>query len=232
MAASSVPITTALAPATSRRRTLFLGCLRRRFWMMRCDRRSTQGAAWSYKKTGGQPWPVADREGLGRSRGGVTTKIHLVADSQCRPISWVASAGRRHDCLAFAAVMADIRIGRGHCRRPRTRPDRVMADKAYSTRKIRIALRSRGIKVTIPEPSNQIAGRVSRGSAGGRSPRFEKQIYKDRNTVERGISRLRGYRAVATRYDKREVVYKGTIDVASIVIWLRDPTEADPRDTP
>jgi transposase len=75
-------------------------------------------------------------------------------------------------------------------------------------------------------------GGCERGSAGGRSPRFEKQIYKDRNTVERGISRLRGYRAVATRYDKREVVYKGTIDVASIVIWLRDPTEADPRDTP
>ena len=111
----------------------------------------------------------------------MTTKIHLVADSQCRPIARVTSAGRRHDCLAFAAVMADIRIGRGHCGRPRTRPDRVMADKAYSTRKIRIALRSRGIKVTIPEPSNQIAGRVSRGSAGGRSPRFEKQIYKDRN---------------------------------------------------
>ena len=107
-----------------------------------------------------------------------------------------------------------------------------MADKAYSTRKIRIALRSRGIKATIPEPSNQIAGPVSRGSAGGRPPRFDKQIYKDRNTVERGISRLRGYRAVATRYDKREVVYKGTINVASIVIWLRDPTKADPRDTP
>ena len=107
-----------------------------------------------------------------------------------------------------------------------------MADKAYSTRKIRITLRSRGIKTTIPEPANQIAGRLSRGSAGGRPPRFDKEIYKDRNTVERAINRLRGYRAVATRYDKREFVYKGTIDVASIRIWLRDPTEPDPRDTP
>jgi len=128
--------------------------------------------------------------------------------------------------------MADIRIRRRRGGRPRTRTDRVIADKAYSTRKIRITLRSRGIKATIPEPANQIAGRLSRGSAGGRPPRFDKEIYKDRNTVERAINRLRGYRAVATRYDKREFVYKGTIDVASIRIWLRDPTEPDPRDTP
>ena len=169
---------------------------------------------------------------MGRSRGGVTTKIHLVADSHCRPIARVTSAGQRHDSLAFTAVMADIRIRRRRGGRPRTRPDRVLADKAYSTRKIRITLRSRGIKATIPEPANQIAGRASRGSAGGRPPRFDKEIYKDRNTVERAINRLRGYRGVATRYDKREFVYKGTIDVASIMIWLRDPTESDLRDTP
>lgn len=48
--------------------------------------------------------------------------------------------------------------------------------------------------------------------------------------MERAINRLRGYRAVATRYDKREFVYKGTIDVASIGIWLRQPADQDPRD--
>ena len=114
----------------------------------------------------------------------------------------------------------------------RTRPDRVLADRAYSTRRIRITLRSRGIKATIPEPANQITGRLSRGSAGGRPLGFDKEIYQDRNTVERAINRLRGYRGVATRYDKREFVYRGTIDVARIRIWLRDPTEPDPRDTP
>ena len=97
----------------------------------------------------------------------------------------------------------------------------MLADKAYSTRKIRDALRRRGIKATISEPSNQVAGRKSRGSKGGRPPKSDKQIYKARNTVGRAINRLRGYRAVATRYDKREFVYKGTIDVASIGIWLR-----------
>ena len=165
---------------------------------------------------------------MGRSRGGVTTKIHLVADSRCRPVARVTTAGQRHDSVAFTAVMADISIVRS----AGSRPDRVLADKAYSTRKIRDALRCRGIKATIPEPSNQIAGRVKRGSRGGRPPKFDKEIYKTRNTVERAINRLRGYRAVATRYDKREFVYKGTIDVASIGIWLREPANQDPRDTP
>jgi transposase len=133
--------------------------------------------------------------------------------------------------VAFTAVMTDISIIRSCGGPPRTRPDRVLADKAYSTRRIRDALRCRGIKATIPEPSNQVAGRAGRGSKGGRPPKFDKKIYKDRNTVERAINRLRGYRAVATRYDKREFVYKGTIDVASIGIWLREPTDQDPRDT-
>ena len=181
--------------------------------------------------SGERPEVVPDREGLGRSRGGLTTKIHLVADSRCRPIARVTTAGQRHDSVAFTAVMADISIGRSCGGPPRTRPDRVLADKAYSSKKIRNALRGRGIKATIPEPSTQIAGRVSRGSKGGRPPRFDKEIYKTRNTVERAINRLRGYRAVATRYDKREFVYKGTIDVASIGIWLRKPVDQDPRDT-
>lgn len=168
---------------------------------------------------------------MGRSRGGVTTKIHLAADAQCRPIARVTTAGQRHDSVAFTALMTDISITRSCGSPARTRPDRVLADKAYSTRRIRDALRCRGIKATIPEPSNQVAGRVKRGFRGGRPPKFDKEVYKDRNTVERAINRLRGYRAVATRYDKREFVYKGTIDIASIGIWLRKPARQDPRDT-
>jgi len=186
------------------------------------SRRSrAQGDRSNDTDSGEKPVAVPDREGLGRSRGGGTTKIHLVADSRCRPIARVTTAGQRHDSVAFTPVMADISIVRSCGATPRTRPDRVLADKAYSTRKIRDTLRRRGIKATIPEPSNQVTGRKSRGSKGGRPPKFDRQIYKARNTVERAINRLRGYRAVATRYDKREFVYKGTIDVASIGIWLR-----------
>ena len=106
-----------------------------------------------------------------------------------------------------------------------------MADKAYSTRRIRTSLRSRGIKTTIPEPANQIARRLGRASLGGRPPAFDREAYQRRNAVERAFNKLRGTRAVATRYDKREFVYKGTIDVATIRIWLRDPTLTRPRDT-
>ena len=59
--------------------------------------------------------------------------------------------------------------------------------------------------------------------AGGRPPVFDAARYKERNTVERCFSKLKQFRAVATRYDKRDFMYQGTVDVASIRIWLRDP---------
>jgi len=96
---------------------------------------------------------------------------------------------------------------------------------------IRTALRARCIKATIPSKANEITGRTRRGSKGGRPPAFDKAAYKTRNVVERTINKLRQTRAVATRYDKREFVYRGTIDVASIRIWLRDPPETHSRDT-
>lgn len=108
----------------------------------------------------------------------------------------------------------------------------MLADKAYSTRKIRKHLRKNRIKATIPEPVNQIDARLAKGAKGGRPPKLDTEIYKNRNTVERAINKLRGYRAVATRYDKRDFVYRGTIDVATIGIWLRNPTNQDPLDTP
>jgi transposase len=81
-----------------------------------------------------------------------------------------------------------------------------MADKTYSTRRIRTSLRGRGITATIPEPANQIAGRLGRAGFGGRPPAFDREAYKRRNAVERAFNKLRGTRAVATRYDKREFV--------------------------
>jgi len=158
--------------------------------------------------------------------------VHLAADTRCRPVSRVTSAGQRHDSLAFGPVLAGIRIRRRGGGRPRTRPDRVLADKAYSSRRIRTSLRSKGIKATIPEPADQIAARKAKGMHGGRPPAFDPDIYKQRNTVERAINKLREVRAVGTRYDKRDYVFRGTIDVASIRIWLRDPVRQHSRDTP
>jgi transposase len=135
----------------------------------------------------------------------------------------VTSPGQRHDSLAFAPVMSRLNIGRRGPRRPRTRPGRVLGDKAYSSAAIRAHLRRRGIKAVIPEPADQARNRRRRDRRGGRPPAFDKQAYKQRNTVERAFCLLRQHRAVATRYGKRDYVWRGTIDVASIKIWLRHP---------
>jgi len=144
----------------------------------------------------------------------------------------VTSAGQRHDSVAFIPLMGRLKIARRGPGRPRTRPGRVLADKAYSSRAIRSHLRRRRIRTTIPEPADQIRGRLRRGSKGGRPPAFDPETYKQRNTVERAFCRLRQHRAVATRYDKRDFVYRGTVDVAAIRTWLRDLTQQDLRDTP
>jgi transposase len=140
----------------------------------------------------------------------------------------VTTAGQRHDSQAFEPLMKRLRIARIGPGHPRTRPGQLLADKAYSNKTIRAHLRRRGITATIPEPADQIAHRQRRGSKGGRRPKFDPVAYRDRNTVERTINKLRAYRAVAMRTDKRDYVYRGTIDVASIRIWLRDPARQDP----
>lgn len=162
----------------------------------------------------------------------MSTKIHLLADVQCRPLAQGTTAGQRHDSVAFEPLMGRLRIHRLGPGRPRTRPTRLLADKAYSNRKIRSHLRRRKIKATIPEKSDQRKTRAAKGSGGGRPCAFDTETYKDRNTVERTINKLKGFRAVAMRTDKREFVFRGTIDVASIKIWLRHPPKQDPTDTP
>jgi len=80
--------------------------------------------------------------------------------------------------------MAGIAISRPGRGRPRTRPGRILGDKAYSSRAIRGHLRRRGITATIPEPADQKANRTRRGRRGGRPPAFDAERYKQRNTVE------------------------------------------------
>jgi hypothetical protein len=111
-----------------------------------------------------------DREALGRSRGGLTSKIHLVADTRCRPLARVTTAGQRHDSLAIAPAMAALRIARPGPGRPRTRPGRLLADTTYSSKATRTYLRRRKIKATIPEPADQIAGRRRKGSSTAQAP--------------------------------------------------------------
>lgn len=165
-----------------------------------------------------------EREGLGRSRGGLSTKTHLLADARCRPLAAVLSPGQRGDTLAYPVLMARLRIARRGPGRPRTRPDHLLGDKAYSAGPLRADLRRRGIRATIPVKDDQAAHRRRRGSRGGRPPAFDAEAYKTRNVVERAFNKLKDYRAFAMRTDKRGYIYTGTTTVAAIRIWLRDLT--------
>ncbi|SOB88782.1 Transposase DDE domain-containing protein [Streptomyces sp. 1331.2] len=114
--------------------------------------------------------------------------------------------------------MAALRVPRP-VGRPRTRPIMVLADRAYSSRAIREHLRRRKIRAVIPQPSDQIANRRRKGRLGGRPPAFDREAYKQRNTVERCINRLKNWRGLATRYEKTATVFTAGLHIAGIFIW-------------
>ncbi|MFF7251382.1 IS5 family transposase [Embleya sp. NPDC008237] len=165
----------------------------------------------------------AGREGLGRSRGGLTTKLHVAVGGRGLPLSIVVTPGQAGDGPALDAVLAGIRVLRLGPGRPRVRPIRLIADRAYSSRAIRARLRAAGVRVVIPERADQRANRRRRGRAGGRPPAFDREAYRERNVVERCFARLKQFRAIATRFDKLAARYTAGVVLASLILWLREP---------
>jgi transposase len=141
-------------------------------------------------------------------------------DGRGLPLVVLLTAGQANDSPMFPHLLGELRVPRLGPGRPRTRPDAVLADKAYSARKHRVELRRRGITAVIPEPSDQIRHRKNRGSTGGRPPAFDATVYRDRNVVERAFNQLKGWRGLATRYDKHARTYRGGLVLASALLWL------------
>ena len=136
---------------------------------------------------------------MGRSRGGLTTKIHALVDALGRPIRLKLTEGQAHDGRS-GADMVDA-IGAGQT---------LLADRGYDSDDLRDSLAARGAVANIRlMPTRK------------RFPAFDLELYKQRNQIERFFSKLKHFRAVATRYDKRDDNFLASVQLASIRIWLR-----------
>jgi transposase len=136
---------------------------------------------------------------MGRSRGGLTTKIHALVDACGLPILLKLTEGQAHDGRSAQDMLGSI--GRG---------DTLLADTAYDSDALRERLAARGARANVKPMARRL-----------RPPRFDKDLYRKRNLVERFFNKLKHFRAVATRYEKRDDNYLACVKLASIRIWMR-----------
>jgi transposase len=151
----------------------------------------------------------------------LSTKAHVAVEAGGLPLAVVVTGGQRNDGAMLAQVLADIRVPRQGSGRPRTTPDALVADRAYTSGVNRTMLAGRGIKAVIPQKKDEIAARKRKGSRGGRPPRLDAQTYKGRNVVERYFAHLKQWRAIATRFDKLAITYRAAWVFAACLAWSR-----------
>ena len=136
---------------------------------------------------------------MGRSRGGLTTKIHARVDAKGRPVRLLITPGNDHDVTAAEALLDGLD--------PRAI---VIANKGYDADFVRAHIRAQGGVPNIPNKSNR-----------KKRFRWTKAIYRERNHVERFFNRLKQFRRIATRYDKLGATFLAFIQLAAVRIWLR-----------
>ncbi len=160
---------------------------------------------------------------VGRSRGGLSTKIHQLCDGAGLPLVMLIGPGQGGDSPMLSHLLAALKIHR----RAGTGPGRPWSTPmpCWVTRPTPPAgpgpcCAARGIQAGIPEPSDQIGHRKRRGRAGGRPPALDVVAYKRRNVVERGFNTFKQWRALATRYDKLALTYRAGVVLRVVVLWL------------
>ena len=136
---------------------------------------------------------------MGRSRGGLTTKIHARVDAKGRPVRLILSPGNDHDVTCAEALLDGLE--------PHAI---VIADKGYDADRVRKHIRAQGAIPNIPNKSNR-----------KKRYRWKKSIYRERNQVERFFNKLKNFRRIATRYDKLGATFFAFVQLASVRIWLR-----------
>lgn len=124
-------------------------------------------------------------------------------------MAFVLTSGERHEVTVFERLLSQGAVKRQGRGRPRIRPKGIVGDKAYSSKKVRRHLRSKGIRATIPKKRHE----KRRGA-------FNKELYRSRSIVEMLVNRLKQYRRIATRYEKRGANYLAMVTIVAILLWL------------
>jgi transposase len=136
---------------------------------------------------------------MGRSRGGLTTKIHALVDANGLPITLKLTEGQAHDGRSAVDMLGGLQKGQI-----------LLADRAYDSNALREAMAAQGAWANVRPTSRRID-----------PPTFSPFLYRYRNLVERFFNKLKHYRAVATRYEKHAANYLALVKLAAIRIWLR-----------
>lgn len=130
------------------------------------------------------------------------------------------SEGHRNDSLYLEPLLERLQVLQPSGR-VRSRPDCLALDKGYDLTRCRRLLRGRGIAHVIPERSSTKQNRRRKGRRGGRPCGYDGSIYRRRNVVERCVLRLKQFRRVATRYEKRAAMFEAFCLLAAILLWTR-----------
>jgi transposase len=137
---------------------------------------------------------------MGRSRGGLTTKIHAIVDANGLPVVLKLTEGQAHDGKSAQDMMGGIRDGQI-----------LLADRAYDSDALRSDLAKRGAWANIKPMPNRV-----------NVPAFSPFLYRYRNHVERFFNRIKHYRAIATRYEKYASNFLAAVKLVAIRIWIRN----------